>query len=187
MNFRSDNTAPAAPEIIAALTRVNEGAALAYGEDEWSKRLDGSFSEVFEREVRVFTVASGTAGCDPGPCYFAGLYDQNLAIGDLDGDGKHDLVLPHDNAYASFFKGTGAAYRPEREAQVLARMAAANPGPLPDDAVTGVFRQIMSACLALERRLAIGYLGPAGTLSHAAVHRHFGDCVDAVPYAAATR
>lgn len=61
MNFRSDNTAPAAPEIIAALTRVNEGAALAYGEDEWSKRLDGAFGEVFEREVRVFTVASGTA------------------------------------------------------------------------------------------------------------------------------
>jgi chorismate mutase/prephenate dehydratase len=80
-------------------------------------------------------------------------------------------------------KGTGAAYRPEREAQVLSRMAAANPGPLPDDAVTGVFRQIMSACLALERRLSIGYLGPAGTFSHAAVHKHFGEFVDAVPYA----
>ncbi len=55
-------------------------------------------------------VASGTAGCTPGPCYFAGLYDQNLAVGDLDGDGKHDLVLPHDNSYASFFKGTGVAF-----------------------------------------------------------------------------
>ena len=55
-------------------------------------------------------VGSGAAGCTPGPCYFAGLYDQNLAIGDLDGDGKHDLVLPHDNAYASIFKGTGAAF-----------------------------------------------------------------------------
>lgn len=61
MNFRSDNTAPAAPEIIAALTSVNEGAASAYGEDQWSKRLDDAFSVVFERDVRVFTVASGTA------------------------------------------------------------------------------------------------------------------------------
>lgn len=61
MNFRSDNTAPAAPEIIAAITSVNEGAASAYGEDQWSKQLDAAFSAVFEREVRVFTVASGTA------------------------------------------------------------------------------------------------------------------------------
>ncbi len=61
MNFRSDNTAPAAPEIIAALTRVNEGATAAYGEDQWSHRLDAAFGEVFERDVRVFTVASGTA------------------------------------------------------------------------------------------------------------------------------
>ena len=61
MNFRSDNTAPAAPEIIAALTRVNEGAASAYGEDQWSKLLDEKFSALFEREVRVFAVGSGTA------------------------------------------------------------------------------------------------------------------------------
>lgn len=61
MNFRSDNTAPAAPEIIAALSSVNEGAASAYGEDQWSKRLDEAFSALFERDVRVFTVASGTA------------------------------------------------------------------------------------------------------------------------------
>ena len=80
-------------------------------------------------------------------------------------------------------KGGSAAYRPEREAQVLARMAAANPGPLPAEAVIGVFRQIMSACLALERRLTVGYLGPQGTFSHAAVHRHFGEFVDTLPYA----
>lgn len=77
----------------------------------------------------------------------------------------------------------GAAYRPEREAQVLARLAAANPGPLSSEAVIGLFRQVMSACLALEQKLRIAYLGPAGTFSHAAVAKHFGDFVAAVPYA----
>lgn len=61
MNFRSDNTASVAPEIIAALTTVNDLPVAAYGEDPWSKRLDEAFGEVFEREVRVFTVATGTA------------------------------------------------------------------------------------------------------------------------------
>ncbi len=75
------------------------------------------------------------------------------------------------------------AYRPEREAQVLARVVHDNPGPLPGDAVAGVFRQIMSACRALERRLSIAYLGPPGTFSHAAVARQFGAFVDGVPEA----
>ncbi len=61
MNFRSDNTAPAAPEMLEALARVNVGASPAYGEDEWSRALDVKMSEVFERDARVFTVASGTA------------------------------------------------------------------------------------------------------------------------------
>lgn len=61
MNFRSDNTASVAPEILAALTTVNDKPVSAYGEDQWSKRLDEVFSELFERDVRVFTVASGTA------------------------------------------------------------------------------------------------------------------------------
>ena len=57
MNFRSDNTAPVAPEILAALNEANVGTADAYSEDAWSRRLDETFSHVFEREVRVFTVA----------------------------------------------------------------------------------------------------------------------------------
>src|SRR6187455_188271 len=78
-------------------------------------------------------------------------------------------------------EGSGApAYRPEREAQVLARIAEANPGPLADDAVRVLFRQVMSACLALERKLRIAYLGPPGTFSHAAVEGHFGAFVEGV-------
>jgi threonine aldolase len=61
MNFRSDNTATVAAEILAALMEVNKGSALAYGDDQWSRSLDEKFSAAFEREVRVFTVATGTA------------------------------------------------------------------------------------------------------------------------------
>ena len=80
-------------------------------------------------------------------------------------------------------KAGGVAYRPEREAQVLRRLQAENAGPLSKEAVAAVFRQIMSACLALEQPLRIAYLGPAGTFSHAAVAKHFGQSVDAEPCA----
>jgi chorismate mutase/prephenate dehydratase len=75
----------------------------------------------------------------------------------------------------------GPAWRPEREAQVLGRLVAENAGPLTGEHVTGVFRQVMSACLALEQQLRVAYLGPAGTFSHAAVAKQFGTFVDAVP------
>lgn len=52
---------------------------------------------------------SGSSGCDD-KCYLAGCYDQNIAVGDLDGDGKADLVAPHDNAYASIHRGDGSAF-----------------------------------------------------------------------------
>jgi len=66
---------------------------------------------------------------------------------------------------------------------VLRRLQAENRGPLPKEAVAGVFRQVISACLALEQRLRVAYLGPPGTFSHAAVPKHFGDFVEAMPYA----
>jgi chorismate mutase/prephenate dehydratase len=80
-------------------------------------------------------------------------------------------------------KGGAAAYRPEREAQVLWRLQAANRGPLPNAAVAGIFRQAMSACLALEQTLRVAYLGPAGTFSHEAVAKHFGHGVETLPCA----
>jgi chorismate mutase/prephenate dehydratase len=65
-------------------------------------------------------------------------------------------------------------YRPEREAQVLRTIAALNKGPLSDEKVTQVYRQIISACLALEEPLKVAYLGPEGTFTQLATLKQFG-------------
>ncbi len=77
----------------------------------------------------------------------------------------------------------GVIYRPEREAQVLRRMAEANPGPLPDEAVQRIVREVMSACLALEQPLRIAFLGPEGTFTEMAAHKHFGQAPCFIPCA----
>lgn len=68
-------------------------------------------------------------------------------------------------------------YRPEREAQILRNVKERNEGPLADDAVARVFREIMSSCLALEKPLTVAYLGPEGTFTQAASLKHFGQSV----------
>lgn len=74
-------------------------------------------------------------------------------------------------------------YRPEREAEVLRKVAALNGGPLTDAAVTGVYREVISACRALERPLRVAYLGPAGTFSELAMIKQFGSGVAGEPAA----
>jgi chorismate mutase/prephenate dehydratase len=76
----------------------------------------------------------------------------------------------------------GNIYRPEREAQVLRRIAETNPGPLPEASVRTVFREIMSACLALEQPLRIAYFGPAGTFTESAAKKHFGSAPAFTPF-----
>ena len=68
-------------------------------------------------------------------------------------------------------------YRPEREAQVLRSVMARNEGPLDDIGMATIFREIMSACLALEQPLSVAYLGPEGTFTQAAALKHFGGAV----------
>ena len=70
-------------------------------------------------------------------------------------------------------------YRPEREAQVLRKLRERNRGPLSDNEMLRLFREIMSACLAQQEPLKIAYLGPEGTFTQQAVHRHFGHSVHA--------
>ena len=74
--------------------------------------------------------------------------------------------------------GTGAdCYRPEREAEILRGILSRNKGPLNDEEVARLFREIMSACLALQEPLTVAFLGPEGTFTQAAAHKHFGHAI----------
>ena len=69
-------------------------------------------------------------------------------------------------------------FRPDRVAQVIEKIQLANPGPLKSDHVAAVWREIMSACLALEAPVRVAYLGPAGTFSEQAALQFFGASID---------
>jgi chorismate mutase/prephenate dehydratase len=103
-------------------------------------------------------------------------------------DAIDDEVLRLVNARATHAQAIGhlkdgAVYRPEREAQVLSRLKENNPGPLSDETVARLFREIMSACLALEKPLAVAYLGPQGTFTQAAAIKQFGHAAQTRPCA----
>jgi len=75
-------------------------------------------------------------------------------------------------------------YRPEREAQVLRKAMEMNDGPLDDEEMARLFREIMSACLALEKPIEVAYLGPEGTFTQQAALKHFGHSAVAKPFSA---
>lgn len=74
-------------------------------------------------------------------------------------------------------------YRPDRESQVLRRISELNQGPLSDHTAVRFFRELMSACLALEKPLEVAFLGPEGTFTQQAVFKHFGHAVNTMPVA----
>ena len=73
-------------------------------------------------------------------------------------------------------------YRPEREAEVLRGVLERNKGPLRDAEMLRLFREIMSACLAQQEPLKVGFLGPEGIFRRTAVFKHFGHSVRALPF-----
>lgn len=77
--------------------------------------------------------------------------------------------------------GNNIFYRAEREAQVLRKVMQRNKGPLSNEEMARLFREIMSACLALERVMKIAFLGPEGTFTQAAALKHFGHSVQTFP------
>ncbi len=111
------------------------------------------------------------------------LQDLRARIDELDGQLLQMITSRAELAKAvAAAKGGGASdyYRPEREAQVLRNIIARNRGPLSDEEMARLFREIMSACLALQQPLNVGFLGPEGTFTHAAVLKHFGRSVKAL-------
>ncbi len=99
-------------------------------------------------------------------------------------DGIDDTILQLVSERAGIAQQVGRAkngekiYRPEREAQIVRRLREVNPGPLSGDTIERLIREIMSACRAVEETTHVAYLGPAGTFSQQAVHKHFGHEVE---------
>jgi len=89
--------------------------------------------------------------------------------------------LALDVARAKHGAGENNFYRPEREAEVIAKALARNAGPLDNETVARLFREIMSACLALQTRFKVAFLGPAGTFTQEAALKHFGHAIETVP------
>jgi len=90
-------------------------------------------------------------------------------------------ALAREVADVKVANGDRKFYRPEREAAVLRGIKERNPGPLDSEEIARLFREIMSACLALEQPLAVAFLGPEGTFTQAAALKHFGHSIQAVP------
>ncbi|HET9463361.1 MAG TPA: chorismate mutase, partial [Thiobacillus sp.] len=101
-------------------------------------------------------------------------------------DGIDDALLQLVSERAGIAQQVGRAkngekiYRPEREAMIVRRLREANPGPLSGDTIERLIREIMSACRAVEETTRVTYLGPVGTFSQQAVHKHFGHEVEAL-------
>jgi chorismate mutase/prephenate dehydratase len=112
------------------------------------------------------------------------INDSRKAIDDLD---RRIVELLNERArHAQAIGRTKAeqsaeAFAPAREQQVFDRLADANDGPLSDASLRAIYREVISACRALERRMAVGYWGPAGSNTHVAALSRFGHGVQLIP------
>ena len=113
--------------------------------------------------------------------------EQRLAQLRIEIDALDATIVEHLNRRAQLAIAVGEVksetgapvYRPEREMQVLAKLGPQS-GALSASALQAIYREIMSACRELERRLRVAFLGPAGTFSEEALLKHFGSSVAAI-------
>lgn len=78
-------------------------------------------------------------------------------------------------------QGNRTPCQPDREAEIVRAALAANPGPLKAEQVEHIYRELISACLALQAEVRVGFLGPEGTFSHEAATRQFGESATLIP------
>jgi chorismate mutase/prephenate dehydratase len=76
---------------------------------------------------------------------------------------------------------TDSIFAPEREVQVVSKVLSQNRGPLADKTISAIYREIISACRALEKPITVCYFGPAGSNTHIASIRRFGESTDFIP------
>ena len=136
--------------------------------------------------VAASTAASSPAASSPAAVDLGAIRDNIDAV-----DARIHALLNERARFAQLVgiskTASGNAvdfYRPEREADVLRKALERNAGPLRDEEIARLFREIMSACLAQQEPLKVAFLGPEGTFTQAAVLKHFGSSVRALPLAA---
>src|SRR5579883_367452 len=120
------------------------------------------------RSVRLRTASAGRLmSLDDLRKKIDAIDDELLALLDARATVAADVARAKQAAHV-------ATYDPERERQVLARLESKSGGRFPREAIRAVYREVMSACLALQEPVKVAFLGPAGTFAHAAARELFG-------------
>ncbi len=112
------------------------------------------------------------------------LYELRTQIDALDQDLlaliNRRATLAHEVGEVKRGEGS-AVFRPERETQVINSLQSVNPGPIKRDSIAYIWREVMSACRALEANQRVAYLGPNGTFSEQAALQFFGSSIERMP------
>ncbi len=164
-DFRSDNVTGAAPEILAAITRANQGSATPYGEDALTESVEARLQEVFETDCAVFPVATGTAAnalslSVMAPAYGA-IYCHELAHVNVDECGAPELFT--GGAKLVVMSGAGAKISAADLADRLARSGKGN------------VHQVQAAAVSITQATELGAIyKPAEIAAIAEAGRPFG-------------